>query len=253
MHSKIFILSLILIISACKTREDIAREQMVDNIAVQVSDSQKLSADITVRMQSIEERLNSITGKVEETEYNTGQTIESKMKGVEERLAVMETNYESQTKQLTAIEAKLKSQDEYLQNVLKTLKGLSAKPKKSKKQSPYQAAMAEYKKGRYKTAEPMLEDLLAKKLSSGQKARVTHNLGMINYMNKNNKKALIYFSQLFTKYPKSGYNKNGLFFLAKTFERLGQKDEAKQTLNELIAKWPKAKQVKKAKALLGKL
>ena len=54
------ILSLTLVFS-CKTREDIAREQMVDNISMQVRDGQKLNADFTVRLQSIEDRINSLS------------------------------------------------------------------------------------------------------------------------------------------------------------------------------------------------
>lgn len=255
MQSKIILLSLLVFISACKTREDIAREQMVDNIAVQIQDNQKLSADVTVRLQQIEERINAVTGKVEETQHEATQSIDTKVKSVEERLTLIETNQASQAEQLKNIEGKLKEQDKYLKNVLSTLQGLSKKPTSSKKKlSKYQQAMNHYGKGRYSQAKPILEELLDnKKLRSSQIARITHNLGMIAYMDKDNQKALIYFSKLFTKYPKTGYNKNGLLFLAKTFERLGQKEEAKQTLNELIAKFPKAKQVSKAKKMLGKL
>ncbi len=241
--------------TACKTREDIAREQMVDNIAVQIQDNQKLSADATVRLQQIEERLSAITGKVEETQHEANQSIDTKVKIVEERLTLLETNQQSQTEKLKTIEGKLAQQDKYLKDVLKTLQGLSKKPSRSKKKSsPYQEAMRNYGKGKYKLAKTQLEELITnKKLKSSQIARITHNLGMIAYMDKDNQKALIYFSKLFTQYPKTGYNKNGLLFLARTFERLGQKEEAKQTLNELIQKFPKAKQVKQAKKMLGKL
>jgi len=111
--------------------------------------------------------------------------------------------------------------------------------------------MGDYKRGRYKSAKSKLADLYNNKLVSGsRKARVIHNLGMIAYMEKDNGAALTYFSTLFTEMPKSGYNKNGLLFLGKTFKRLGQTEEMKQTLNELITRWPKARQVSEAKKLL---
>jgi len=41
--------------------------------------------------------------------------------------------------------------------------------------------------------------------------------------------------------------------MAKAFNRLKRKPESKQTLEELIKRYPKAKQVKEAKAILKKL
>lgn len=72
-------------------------------------------------------------------------------------------------------------------------------------------------------------------------------------MDKQYDKALVYFSRLFTEHEKTGYNKNGLLFLGRTFDKLGQKEQAKQTLGELIKRFPDAKQVKAAKEMLEKL
>jgi len=114
--------------------------------------------------------------------------------------------------------------------------------------------MDEYGKGRYAQAKGILLKLLEdKSIKGARKARVIHNLGMIAYMDKEFDKGLVYFSRLFTEFEKSGYNKNGLLYLARSFEKLGQKEQAVQTLNELINRFPDAKQVKNAKEMLNRL
>ena len=113
--------------------------------------------------------------------------------------------------------------------------------------------MGLYRRAKYAQAKSILLDLVDKKFSETRKARVIHNLGMIAYMDKENDKALAYFSRLFTEFPKTGYNKNGLMFLAKTLQRMKKNEEAKQALNELITRFPKAKQVAQAKKMLKQL
>jgi TolA-binding protein len=242
-------------LAGCKTREDIVREQKVENMSSQMQDSQKLNADFTVRLQNLEERLSNVSGKVEEGQHQTQKTVDTRIQALEEKITLIEASQKSQTEGLTILTEKLASQEKYIGEVLGTLKNLSGKGKaKTKKRSHYEDAMADYKKGRYKSAKTKLSALLnGKRLKKSQKARVIHNMGMISFMNKENESALTYFSQLFTQHPKSGYNKNGLLFLAKTFRRIGKKEEAKQSLSELIKRWPKARQVKEAKKILSKL
>jgi TolA-binding protein len=236
---------LLLLISGCKTREDIAREQMVTQISGQVKDSQKLSADFTHRLQELETQVTNISGQTEENQHKTKTDLTEQMRQLLERINVLEANQKDLTDKAAA-------REQYIQEVLGELKKITGKGStKGKKLSAYDSAMYDYKKGRYTKAKGKLESLLAgKKVSGTRKSRTIHNLGMIAYIQKDNTAALTYFSKLFTEIPKSGYNKNGLLFLAKTFKRLNQTEEMKQTLNELITRWPKAKQAGEAKKLL---
>ncbi len=247
------ILSLIAF-AGCKTREDIAREQMIDNMSMQMVDGQKLNADFSVRLQGIEDRISNLSGNMEETQHTTTVTLNDKIKTLEEKITILETTQTKNTASLEAIQKEMASQKEYIQEVLGTLKNLSQKKSKPKKVvSPYDNAMELYRKGSYAESKNVLLGLLNDKLPATQKARVIHNLGMIAYMDKENDKALAYFSRLFTEFPKTGYNKNGLMFLAKTLQRMKKNEEAKQALNELISRFPDAKQVAQAKELLKKL
>lgn len=243
-----------LTLTGCKTQEEIAQGQMVENLNLQVSESQKLTAEATVRMQQLEERMNNITGQVEESGHQRQTTTQNQIKELKDKLIVIEENNKTLNTDVANIKNSLAEQKEYLDKVLKSLTKISkAKPAK-KKSSPYDNAMAAYKRGKYKTAKAQLQDLLnGKKVKGSKRARVLHNLGMSSFILKENDQALIYFSKLFTDYPKSSFNKNGLLFLGKSFKRMNKKEEAKQTLNELISRFPKAKQVGEAKKLLSKL
>lgn len=251
----IALLATLLLFNSCKTREDIAREQLVDNMAIQINDSQKLNTDFTVRVQALEERISMITGQVEEGQHKNKITFDERMKSLEEKLKVVEQTNSTNSQNYEKLVKQLEQQDKYLKEVLSTLSGLSKKKIASnKKLSDYDESMLLYKKGNYTEAKAKFSELLSNpKLSNGRKKRILHNYGMSEYIEKNNEQALVYFSRLFTEFPKSDYNKNGLLFLAKTFNRLGKTAEAKQTLEELVKRFPDAKQIKEAKKLLSNL
>jgi TolA-binding protein len=246
------IFSLVLFMS-CKTREDIVREQMIDNMSMQMQDGQKLNADFTVRLQGIEDRLNSLSGNIEENQHTTQVTLNDRIKTLEEKMSILESTQKEHVTSLSNIQKELVDQKAYIKEVLGTLKSISKKKTNTKVASPYDQAMNLYQKGKYSESKAILLTLIDKKFSETRKARIVHNLGMIAYIDKEDDKALAYFSRLFTEFPKTGYNKNGLMFLAKTLKRMNKKEEAKQALNELITRFPKAKQVAQAKKMLQQL
>ena len=241
----------LLLLNSCKTREDIEREKLVDTLNVQVQESQRINTAANEKLQELQEKLSTLTGQLEETEHRQKQTLDERIKNLEEKITLIDEKFQANEKTLAKLQEDFKAQNDYIKNVLKTLNKMAKKPKKKKKLSPYDQAMSYYKRGKYGKAKPELLTLLdSKKLSSDKKKRIIHNLGMIEYVNKKYDQSLVYFSRLFTEYPKSGYNKNGLLHLGKAFQKLGKKEEAKQTLNELISRFPKAKQVAKAKEIL---
>lgn len=256
MFQRKMILSLILltVVVSCKTREQIAREQMVDTLAVQVGDSQKLSADVFVRIQNLEERLSSVNGMVEESTYKNKVSTEDRFKKLEERMSVIETQNLELNKDLNQLRSESDAQKKYLEDVLSTLGKISgSSPKKTaaKGGSEYDEGMALYKKGKYKESKEILLSLYTgKKVKGNQFARVVHNLGMIEYMDKKNDQAIAYFVQLLNEHSKSSYNRNGMLVLTKTFLRLNKKDEARATSEELAKRYPGSKEAESAAKLV---
>lgn len=236
-------------IYGCKTAEEIKREKTVDTLSVQMKDSQKLSASSISRIGALEEKVGVLNGKIEEKDY----FLTENQKALQKEIVLLKTAVSKNTLNIEEINKKLDEQKKYLNQVLSTLAEISGKHP-GKKVSPYKRATSLYRKGRYSQAKKIYSKLLkSKKLRGKTKQHVLHNMGMIEFIQKRYTDSLVYFSRLFTKYPKSVYNPNGLLFLAKSFEKLNQKDRAKQTLHELIKRFPKKKSAKKAKKMLKRL
>jgi TolA-binding protein len=260
MKRNLSLLAIILLFTACKTQEQIRREQQINTMSVQMSQNQQLAATTTVQIQNMEERLQKFEGVIDESIHSRDkkqQELEEKIKSLEELVALQTEEIKKANEQYVKVEQRLSTQDQFIQEILKTLKDQAKAAKKKKvvkKRSAYDEAMFNYKKGRYKTARTQLEALFnSKNVKGSKRARVIHNLGMISFMDKRHEDSLTYFSKLFTEFPKSTYNANGLIYLAKTFKIIGQADQAKEALNQMMNAFPKHKRVKIAKDMLKKL
>jgi chromosome segregation ATPase len=144
------VLFLILVLfTACKTQEQIQREQMVDNLSIQMRDSQTTRADYSVRLQEMEQRMSVLNGQQEETAQEQNSLTKDKITQLEGRIKLVEDQNQKLLDSLTENQEELQSQKVYLNKVLKTLGKISAPAKKSKKKlSAYEQAMYSYKKGR---------------------------------------------------------------------------------------------------------
>lgn len=232
---------------SCKTQEQIEREQKINTMSVQMQQNQKLNADAIAKMQEMQDSVLLVQGQFEEFSNTKGQQIEA----VNGKITKLEEQNTALTDEVTKLTARIEEQDKYIKEVLALLKKKESK-KALKQRSPYDEAMFLYGKGQYAQARPILEDLYKSKKVKGKKAqRVNHNLGMVAYIQKRNDDAVTYFSTLYTSYPKSVYNANGLVYLARTFKRQGQTEQAIITLEEMIKSFPKSRHVATAKKLLG--
>ena len=243
----------LLLLGSCKTQEEIQREQLVDSLSLQMVQGQKNSGENLVRLEELQTNIIKMKGDIEEKNHLANQNTTEQLKLMQDRMTLVEESNKSMQETLTKTQQQLAEQKTFLNKVLKTLEGAGKKGKarKSKKSSPYDLAMSLYRGRKYTKAKTKLIDLLNnKKIRGNKKARVYHNLGMIEFIKKRNEDALVYFSKLFTEHPKASYNANGLLFMAKAFKKLKRQEEYKQTLEELVKRYPKAKQVKEAKNLL---
>lgn len=255
------ILSLLITFSACKTQEDIRREKTVENLNEQVVQSQKNTANASVRFSTIEEQLSKITGQVEETSHYRQQEIKD-VALLKERLQALEETSKKQTEFLRGLNEKLQEQSKYIDQVIKSLTLLNEqKEKESSKKKDSNNDPATVKNGiiRFKARdlegakEILLAVLDTKKIKKKDKEASYHYLGMIEYKNQNYEEAKVYFSKLFSENPDSQYAPAALLNLARSFQQLNSKEEARQSLDELLSRFPKSKEVHEANKLKAKL
>ncbi len=238
----------LLALGACQTQETIQREQMMENLSLQLVENQKLVADTTVKIQALEERMGMLTGQVQESDQKSTVAAQQSMESLSSRLTLLEQSQSQNSKDLQEVKSSLASQKEYLDKVVAMLGKLGASESSPKKKSdPFAEAMTNYRKGKYEVAKKQLLDLeKGGKYKGSQAANILHNLGMTYYLSKDYNTAASYFSRLFTEHEQSTYNKNGLLFLAKSFRARKEKDKAQATLDELIKRYPGSKQATEA-------
>lgn len=264
-------LAVLITLTACKTQEDIRREKTVENLNEQVAQTQKSTASASARFTSIEEQLAKLTGQIEESSHHKQQDNKEAAL-LKERMASLEETSKKQTEYLKALNEKVQEQSSYIEQVIKSLSSMtdgqkeSGKKKESKnnnedKSDEQIAAVPSVKLGlaQYKARElegakaTFLELLESKKTKKKDKEAAFHYLGQIEFRNKNYEESKVYFSKLFSENPESAFGAAALLGLAKSFIQLKSTEEASQSLDELISRFPKSKEAIEGAKLKTKL
>lgn len=260
-------LSFILVLPACKTQEDIRREKTVENLNEQAALTQKNTANANSRFMAIEEEMAKLTGKIDELTHNKQQEMKDAMIS-KERLSSLEETNKKQTEYLKALNEKIQDQSKYIEQVITSLNTMNEQKEQAKKKETQKAskeesssevasikgAITKYKARNYDDSKDMFLTLLEnKKLRKKDKETSLYYLGMIEYKGKKFEEAKVYFSKLFSEYPDSNYGAQSLLNLAKSFLQLKSKDEARQSLDELITRYPKSKEADEGAKLKSKI
>jgi TolA-binding protein len=264
----LLILSIIIVLPACKTQEDIRREKNVENLNEQVAQTQKSTANASSRFTALEEEMAKLTGKIEESTHNRQQEIKDAAM-IKERLASLEETNKKQTEFMKALNEKIQDQSKYIEQVISSLSSLNeqkeqakkkAQQKESKEESSssetatIKGAIAKYKEKNLEASKEMFTTLLEnKKIKKKDKETSFYYLGMIEYRGKNYEEAKVYFSKLFSENPDSTYGASTLLNLSKSFLKLKSKEEARQSLDELITRYPKSKEAVEGAKLKTKI
>ncbi|MDD4974744.1 MAG: tetratricopeptide repeat protein [Bacteriovorax sp.] len=264
----LLILSIIIVLPSCKTQEDIRREKNVENLNEQVAQTQKSTANANSRFMALEEEMAKLTGKIEESTHNRQQEIKDAAI-IKERINSLEETNKKQTEFMKALNEKVQEQSKYIEQVITSLSSLNeqkeqARKKVSQKESREESssaetptikgAIAKYKEKNMEASKEMFLTLLDnKKIKKKDKETSFYHLGMIEYKGKNYEEAKVYFSKLFSENPDSTYGASALLNLAKSFLQLKSKEEARQSLDELITRYPKSREAAEGAKLKTKI
>ncbi len=240
--SVIFLLSLS---TACiKTADQVNREKRFDSMAENMKDSQGLLADVVNQMKDMQSQLDKLNGRIEELEHHQKNLDPDQIKKMNESLTLVQTQQATDSEQLGKIQAELKEQRGFLEKVTASLSAMgSEKPRSSSKKKSVKAQLSKalelVKQDKFPEARTSLEALVeAEGLTAGDNNKVLHGLGRVEYYSKNYDKALIYFSKIYTKYPKASLAPSSLLFIARSLDKLGKKDEAKEAYTRCSEDYP---------------
>lgn len=261
----VLLLAVILVNQGCKTQADIQRDRTVETLNQQIVSNQKSNANSNLRLQTIEEQVQKLTGMLDEAQFKNSEG-KKEYQVLQEKLATMEENDRKQNEAIRLLSERVAEQTKYLEDVIKSLNTLSDQKPRAEKKSELlvgvdskneisvQEGIRLYKAKSYDDAKEIFSQLVDnKKTKRKDKERSLQYLGLIEFKKKNFEEAKVYFSRLFSDYPESTYNATGLLFLARSFSELKQKEEAKFTLDELLTRFPNSSEAKEASKLKTKL
>jgi TolA-binding protein len=247
------LLSVFILCSCFKTTEQIQREQVVDNLSSQ-------SSSTNSRISDIQEEVVQLRGAIEESNHKNRP--DQYTKPLHEEIVLLKTRLNNQEELLDTLKSQSDEQKKYLEQVISTLEKLNLEltqdvKKTKKKDSTKIATLKEanllFKAKKLEEAKEQFEEILSSSKKAADKAQAIHYLGVISYLDKDYDSAISQLSKLFNDYPKSPFLSSGLLVLAKCFQKNKMNAEGKQTLDELISRFPKSREAKEAKDLLSKL
>ena len=243
------LLLLVLSISCIKTADQVNREKRLESMSEQMNDSQGLVADAVSQMKEMQTQLDKLTGRIEEMEHNNKKIDPEAIKRMSEDVTLVKSQQETQSTQLVQIQADLKDQKAFMEKLMASLSNASlSKSQKKNAKSELNRALALVKQDAYKKARIELEALIDHKdLTSGDHNKVFHGLGKVEYYTKNYDKSLVYFSKIFTKYPRSSLASSSLLFIGRALNKLGKKAEAKEAFAKVVEDYSDSKEAIEAK------
>lgn len=244
--NKLLILSLLLSLTSCfKTAEQIKREKQIDT---QLNQSSKIIADLTTQLKNVQNGLSTTSGKIEEIDYKRQKSSEEQELTFSQTLAQLSeqvkilTQENRENKELIKnLTSKVDSQNKFIKKVTGTLTKMSGS-NSSSGTSQLKVAHKAFEKNQKTKAKKLYNAVLSSgKINAAQRNHVYFNLGLLEFWNKKYNESLVYFSKIYTKYPRSSFAPRSLLYIARAFSKSGKTDEAKASYQELIKNYPKSK------------
>lgn len=188
-------------------------------------------------IEELKNEMTRLTGKVEELEHqqrNGQQATESSaaVSKLESRVAELEKN------QLL---------------IMTELKALKDKPEAShasNDQDLFAEANRLYKERKYEDAAEKFRQVLNRGVKGNDAAEANYGLGECEFALKNFKKAIVAYSKVQEVSSKSARIPASLYKIALSFQSLNMAKEARGFFHELIERYPRSPEAKKAKARL---
>lgn len=257
MKKLVSVLILIFLSTACiKTAEQVQREKRMESISQQMGDTQGLMADLVSQMKDMQSQLDRMNGRLEELEHKQKQVDPQGIAKMNESVNLMKTQSDTQGTQLVQIQNEIREQRIFLEKVTESLaahkdqkeKSVDRSEKKKSARGELEKALKLVKENKYDEARDELEALIDHEdLTPGDQNKVFHGLGRVEYFSGQPDKALVYFSKIYTKYPKATLAPSSLLFIGRSLFKMGKKDEAKEAFSKVLEDYKGSKEANEAK------
>ncbi|WP_347358990.1 tetratricopeptide repeat protein [Bdellovibrio sp.] len=209
-----------LLLTGClKTRTDVRDNQQRQVMQQQVVTLQKTNADAAGRVSDIEEQMRELNGRVDVVENKLGQShsgVESALKTSQQQNVDLNTKVTIMQEALATMEKQIYALNTEV-NALRAERVANAqaaeKAAKQAKKDPYEAAQD-------------------------------------NFNKKDWKQSILNFQKYRDENPKGPKFADATYKIGVSFQELGMKDEAKTFYDEVVSKFPKSEEARRAKIRL---
>lgn len=238
------------LVSCLKTAEQVKREQRMENISQQLSESQNIVADMTIMLKNFQQQIDNISGKVEEIQHQQKSLSGTDIQAMNENLNLLRQQVQSLSESQKAQTEDLQQQRAFIEKVTDKLGKMGSQRSDSTKKNPkadIDSARGLIRKKKYAEARGILNEMIGNSaVNAADQNKALHGLGLIEYEQKNYDKALVFFSKIYTKYPKSSLAPSSLLYIGRSLAKLGKKPEARQAYSEVVANYPESSAAKDA-------
>lgn len=221
------------ILTSCKTKHEIQREQELERIKADVRTVRGTRADLEVVAEQLRTDIARMTNYVEEqTLYQRRQTEE-----LRQEIGTLSSK-------LDTVERKLSS----LENERSQESAQAGAP------ASYDAALRLKDAGKSEDAIEMLRDIVSNRpTSSSETKKARFLLANLQFSAKNYASAALEFSQFRKDYPRDSRVPEAIYKQAQAFRSLGKKKEAKLFYQEVLDKHPRSSFAQKAQSEMKRL
>lgn len=248
--------------SCFKTAEEIRREKLIDQMSTQLEQSSKLVAQLTQQVTGLQSRLDSTSGQLEEfghktsnSQKETQDTFTQTTSQLAEQLNIIQTQVNDNKSSISNVNATLKAQQDYLNKLNSTLAKLTGISSSTQNSSVnlLKKAHEAFEKNKQKEAKELYEEVLSTgKINSSQKNHIWFNLGLLSFWAKNYDDSSVWFSKIYTTFPKSSWAPRALLYIARCFNNQGKKAESAATYETIISQYASSEHAKTAKKEMAK-
>lgn len=201
-------------------------------------------ADLHALMNDLREDVQGLRGQLEESGYDAQQRAESDTRRQEQRQKV-EKQLQSSLDRMIRLEAYLgmEPSEKLLPSEAAATEPHAGKP--TTEQTPdglYAAAKQRFDRGEYEDARQLFQALLEQHPKSDNADNAQFWIGEIYYHEKWYEKAILEYQKVIENYPKGNKVRSALLKQGLAFSNLGDGDNAKLILKELVRKYPNSKE-----------
>jgi tol-pal system protein YbgF len=232
-------LSFLCAAGACKTRNDLRKEQEIERMQAEISSTRGQKADFEVLQEELKTEMARLSNVVEEVAQQHRHDADELKKD----LNTLSTRIQALEQRAVA--------DELNQKQAQAAVPVAAE--KPSTPTTYGAAKKLYDEGKYEEAEDVLKTVIKNQPKSEDAKKSQFLLAETHFATKDYASAALEYENFRKNYPKDGLAPNAVYRQAHAFKGMGKTKEARLFFQDLIERYPKSPFAAKAKLEMKKL